>query len=536
MRRPSGARVLLATGLLLAVALGGLLSLQHAGLPRADFVFCNQAEPSSLDPALADGFAEGRLVSALFEGLTRLDGRTLEVLPGAARSWTTSPDGLRWTFELREEGRWSNGDALTADDFVHAYLRVLDPATVSGSARLLFALRGAREFHAGSPEGPRSAASVDLRAESPLRLVMDLAHPCAELPRLLAYPALAPVHRPSLEREPRTWLAPQRLVSNGPFRLAERRLNDRLRLLRNEHYWGAAEVALASVDALTASSVTTQLNLYLTGAADWIIRPPPGLSDVLLARPDARTGPQFGTTFLRFNVRRPPLDDPRLRQALLLALDRPTLATAIMGPGHLPSQSFVPPGAPGYTPARLPAPDPARARRLLAEAGHPGGQGLAPIELLLPHNEHARDLCQAVAEHWRRELGVSTRLVVQTWKVYLDSSRHGLYDAAWSSWIGDVLDEGPFLDVFRAESLSNRTGWADPGFDDLLDRAAASADPGLRAEWRRQAEQRLLDAAPIAPIHQRQNVNLVAARVTGFHDNLLDIHPLRDLGLAPAPQ
>lgn len=526
-RSRAGLAVLL-LGALCALALSG-----QAPLPRADFAFCNQAEVKSLDPALATGFPEGRVVAALFEGLTRPDPMSAEPLPALARSWQVSDDALTWTFRLRDDARWSNGEPVVAEDVRFGLLRLLTPATLSENGSLLRNVAGATAFWRGE-KLPLDASTVAITAPDRSTLVIGLSRPEPKLPRLLAHHALVPVHRPSLEAHGKAWLQPGKLVSNGAFRLEARRLKDRLRLVRNRHYWDAEHVALSSVDAYCAEGVTTQLNLFLTGEVDWMIKPPPALNHVLLTRPEALVGPQLGTTFLRFNVLRAPLDDVRVRQALLLALDRDALATEIMGAGRPPAWSFLPADMPDSTPARMPARSLPAARKLLAQAGYPGGAGLPALELLYPNNETSRDLCQAIAETWRRELGVLSRAVVQSWKVYLDSSKQGLYHVAWSSWIADWADPLGYLEVFRSDGGSNRTGYADSAYDALLEQAAFSADVRQRAELMRRAEQLLLDAAPIAPIHQRVNINLVSQRVLGFFDNTLDLHPLRDLSVSGA--
>jgi oligopeptide transport system substrate-binding protein len=311
---------------------------------------------------------------------------------------------------------------------------------------------------------------------------------------------------------------------------------DRTRLLASPTYWGRDEVALGSLDAYAAEGATTQLNLYLTGAVDWIVKPPPQLLDELAGRPDLLTGGQFGTSFLRFNTTRPPFDDPRVRRALTLALDRQTLARDVLRGGQRAASSFVPPGAPGYDPAPLPPPDPERAAALLAAAGFPGGTGFPAFELLHPHNDSARDFCEAVAEQWRATLGVRARLVTEPWKVYLDSCTRLLYDTAFGTWIGDVLEAGPFLEIFRSGSANNRTGWSSPAYDGWLARARAATDPAERAGLLRRAEMVLLQELPVAPVYQRVNINLLSPRVEGFADNPLDVHPLRDLSLrGPAP-
>jgi oligopeptide transport system substrate-binding protein len=348
-------------------------------------------------------------------------------------------------------------------------------------------------------------------------------------------PPLGIVQRACLERWGPGWIKPGHVVTGGPFRLAERRVRDRMRLVRHDGYWGRDEVALRTIDAYAAEGNTTQLNMYLTGQVDWMVKPPTSLYDVILRRPDVSTGPQAGVTFFRFNVTRPPLDDPRVRAALTLALDRAMLARDVMRGGELPAGSYVPAGLPGYAPAPLPPADPARARALLAEAGYPGGRGFPSIELLYPHNETTRDFCEAAAAQWERELGLRPRLVNQAWKVFLDSSRQLRYEVGWGAWTADYLDATSFLDIFRTGSGNNRTGWASADYDRLLDRAALAQDPAARGALLAEAEAVLLAELPVAPVYQRINLNLVAPRVRGFHDNALDVHPLRDLSVTGPP-
>lgn len=539
---PELRRFLLGIGLGVAglLALGGAL-LGGTRRPRADFAFANQQEVESLDPAEATGVPSARILTALLEGLTRRDARG-EVAPGVAERWHVSDDGLRWTFELRDDARWSDGRPVTAEHMRDALVRVLDPATASRHATLLASVVGAEDFTKGLLDDP---AQLGLRVPAPLTLEIELRAPLPTLPQVLAAPQLLPVPPELPARLGRDWTRAEHFVGNGPFVLVERRLRDRVRLERSATYWGASEVALQSVTAYAAEGLTTQLNLYLTGVVDWIIKPPPTLVDELSGRDDLLTGPQFGATFLRFNVhgapfdeaaRPTPLDDPRVRRALTLALDRASLAREVMRGGHEPIDSFVPAGMPDYTPARLAPHDPERARALLAEAGFPGGAGFPELRLLYPHNETNRDFCDAVATMWRRELGVDTRMVQQVWKVYLDSTKSGLYQVSWGAWIGDWLDPTDFVGIFRGGDGNNRTGWRDARFDELVRRAQAATDGATRNALTRDAEEILLDALPIAPVYQRVNINLVAPRVRGWHDNLLDLHPLRDISVEPSPR
>lgn len=523
------------------MVLGGLLAGaialgSRSALPRADFAFCNQDEISSLDPAIATGVPEGRVLAGLFEGLARPDPRTGDPLPGMASRWNCSEDGLTWRFEIRKDSFWTDGDRVTAHDFAWSLRRFLDPATAAPYAYLLWCVAGAEEFtQAPAAEREAAASRLGIEATSDDELVLRLARPCPFLPRLLAYYPLAPVKRSCVERWGRNWIAPEHIVSNGPFRLAERRIRDRLRLERFEGYWGRQDVKLRTIDAYAASGTTTQLNMFLTGQVDWMIKPPTSLYGAILPRPDCRVGAQAGVTFFRFNVTRPPFDDRRVRAALTLALDRDGLARDVMRGGERGCLSFVPQGLPDYEAAPLAPSDPARARELLAEAGFPAGRGFPSFEILYPNNEMTRDFCEAAAAQWRDELGVQPRLVNQAWKVYLDSQQTLNYDVSWGAWIADYLDVGTFLELFLAGGGNNRTGWKDEAYDALVGQANAASDVAARAASFRRAEERLLQQLPIAPVFQRINLNLVAPRVRGFEDNLLDIHPLRDLSVVAPP-
>lgn len=529
--RPLAALVLPLT-VLAGVAAWGGGSLRG----RADFAFCNGDEPRSLDPALATAAVEQRVVSALFEGLVRLDGRSGDPLPGMAESWDVSGDGLTWTFRVRAGSRWTDGTPVTAGDFAWSLRRVLHPDTGSAAAEPLWCVRGARHLSAARSRGEDpEAVPVGISAPDARTLVLELDYPVPVLPRILALPALAPVNRACLERWGSAWVQAGKVVTNGPFRLVERRLRDVMRLARWDGYWGRDEVALETVDVLAASGSTTQLNLYLDGQVDWVIRPPAALGDALHARPDCHRGPQAGVTFLRFNVTQPQLADPRVRRALLLAIDRDALAAAVLRAGERPARSFVPDVFPDYRPAGLPDGDAATARALLAQAGFAAGAGFPVLELLYPQGDGTRDLCAALAARWHDVLGIRVRPAPQTWRVVRDTQQALRYDIAWSSWIADWLDPLPFLGVFRSANVEdNRTGWSSPAYDGLLDEAARAA-PAERAELLARAEALLLQDLPVAPLHERTNVNLVAPHVRGFFDNALDVHPLRDLSLAPRP-
>jgi oligopeptide transport system substrate-binding protein len=543
---PARARRLLLVGLAAPPLALWAWASQRAQLPRADLTLINGAEVQSLDPAQVTGIPEGRVVRALFEGLTIKDPETLAPLPAAAERWEVSPDGLRYLFWLRPKARWSNGDPLRAADFVFAWQRLLEPRTAAEYAYQLWCVRGARAYSTerqsdGSPQQPFD--SVGIRALGERELEVWLEHPTPYFLELCASTALLPVHPPSAQaaKQARDWLSPSTLVGNGPYCLSERRLNERIRLTKSPTYWGRDQIALASIDLLAVESSLTNLNLYLQGDAQWINLLPNGLIPRLLPREDFDPTPYFATYFYRVNVTRPPLDDPRVRRALALAIDRSAITEKITKSGQRPWGSLTAYGMPGYSAPSLDAqalssPDPKagfaadlkEARGLLEAAGYgPGGQPCPPIEILYNTNETHRDVAEVIAAGWRRDLGLPVQLLNQEWKVYLASQAGLDYDVARAIWIGDYLDPLTFLEIFKQGSKNNKTGWNDARYDALLDAAARSGDPAERAARCGEAEALLLEALPILPIYSYVSQTMIDPRLGGAPANLLDELQLR---------
>lgn len=518
----------------------GTCVLSRVGFERADAAFCNGAEPSSLDPQQGTGLPETRLVRALYEGLVVSDPRTGVPIPGMAESWSTSPDGLTWTFRIRAGSRWTDGAEVTAHDFAYAWERLLDPRTGAQYADLLYVVRGARAWAEsvgddGAPTRP-FASSVAITASDARTLVVGLEHPVDHFLRLAVAAPLVPVSRRALEaararwpdRWQLEWTKPEHLVTNGPFRLVERRINDRIRLAKHEGYWDADEVALRTLDVLASEHLATNLNFYLTGEVAYLDEVPVSAIPRLRGREDYRPAAYLGSSFFRVNVTKPPLDDVRVRRALALAIDRNAIAEKITRAGETPSFSLVPKLITGWTGAELRhsgtlAEDVVEARRLLAEAGYGPDRPLPPIELHFASQATNKDVCEVVADFWRKELGVGARLRNQEWKVYLDAQRRLEYEVSRSSWIADYADPATFLEVFAPGADNSRTGWSDARYGDLLERARRARAPerfALLAE----AEQLLLDELPILPLYTFAVTSLVDPRLGGFHANALDEH------------
>ena len=523
--------------LLGGVVLAAVRVAGSAKIEPADFVWNNATEIQTLDPATVTGVPEGRALRAIFEGLTVKDPVTLAPLPGSAESWEISEDGRVYTFHIRREARWTNGDPLSAHDFVYSWQRVLHPATGANYAYQLWYIRGARDYTTQvDPDGEplNDFASVGLRALDDHTLEVTLATPTPFFIDLAGFYPLFPVNRRNIEEAQDKWpdsweiewLKPENIVTNGPYRVAYRRVNDRIRLVKNDVYWDADKVAFERIDLLAIEQGITGLNVYLTGGSHWQTNVPVNLVPDLLPRIDFNPTPYLGSYFYRVNTTRPPLDDARVRRALALCIDRTTIAEKITKSGQVPAFGLVPPGLNGYRGAVMEVgEDPELARQLLAEAGYgPGGKPIPTIEILYNTLESHRDIAESIADSWKRELGISAKLLNQEWKVYLDTQSNLGYDVARASWIGDYADPNTFLDLFVTGGENNKTGWGDPEYDRLIAAAAAELDAPRRMDLLRQAEALLMRELPVLPIYYYVTQNIYSPRIGGFAENIQDEH------------
>ncbi|MCB1226652.1 MAG: peptide ABC transporter substrate-binding protein [Verrucomicrobiales bacterium] len=497
--------------------------------PRADLVFINGAEPESIDPAVVTDQVGMRVSSALFEGLCRVreDGRPE---PAVAQRWEISADQRTYTFHLRPEARWSDGSAVTAQDFANSWQRVLDPASGADYASQLYVIEGAREFNEGETA---DFARVGVRVKDERTLEVRLVNPTPYFIDLCAFATLAPVHLPSIERWSGQWIKPGNQVGNGPYVLTSWKLDDHMRLEINPHYWDRAAVAMKTVEILPLSEPNTAINYFLTGEADLIMDKgmvPTSLTATLKQQSWFHTGPFLGTYFTRFNVTRPPFDDARVRQAFALVVDRSRITEKITQLGERPAFGLTPPGAGAdYQPPPGLNFDPERARRLLAEAGYPGGRGLPRVEYLYFPKTVEAHIAVELQAMWKEHLGVEVQLKKQEWKIYLASMKAVDYQMCRSSWVGDYNDPSTFLEMFISSSGNNRTGWKSSQYDDFIRQAAAEPDPTRRNTLFQQAESLLVaEQSVILPIYYYVGVQFYhPERLAGVQANLIDDHPFR---------
>ena len=495
---------------------------------RVDLVFVNGAEPETLDPSIITGQPEGRVVNALFEGLCAYD-ENGQAVPGVAERWEVSPDGKTYSFHLRADAKWSDGSPLTAEDFVRSWQRTLTPSTGSQYNYQLYPIKNAQAFAEGKLT---DFGQVGVHAADPHTLVVELENPTPYFIQLCAFPTLHPLPVSLIEKLGDDWVKPGNLVGNGAYALESWRINDKIRLRKNPHYWDRANVALETIDVLPISDANVAFNFYASGLADLLMDKglaPPALLEDLKKREDFHAAPFLGIYFLRYNGAKGPFTDERVRRAFSLAVDKTRIVEKITRAGELAAPGFVPPGIPGYEGTAGLGFDPAEAKRLLAEAGYPDGKGFPNASYLYSKSELNEAIAVELQSMWRETLGVNVNLARQEWKVYLNSLSLLDYDIARSSWVGDYPDPNTFLDMFLTGGGNNRTGWSSAEYDRLIAKAARELDPAKRFAILRQAEDLLVQkAVPVCPIYYYVGIQLYdPAKLGGIKANVLDEHPLR---------
>lgn len=379
---------------------------------------------------------------------------------------------------------------------------------------------------------------VGVRAIDDYTLEMRLADPTPYWLELLAYHALLPVNQECLETygSP-AWTQAEHIVTNGPYRVAFRRIRDRVRLVRNNYYWDPQRPKLEVIDALAINSQVTVYNLFATGKVDWITDAPALVLRELIktgaAKKEFNPQPYLGTYYYLLNTNRKPLDDVRVRRALTLALNREEITRTATGSGEVPAHSLVPLGIPGYTPERFGKEDVQEAQRLLAEAGYPNGRGFPKLEILYNTHLAHQTIAQLVRKQWEKNLGITVSTRNEEWGSYQTSIRKFVFDAARRAWIADYVDPNSHLDMMVTDGENNNTGWSNAEYDKLIAAARAETDEARRFTLFHQAERILMDEVPIVPIYYYVDKNQVRSSVRGFYRNPLDQHPLSELSRAP---
>jgi oligopeptide transport system substrate-binding protein len=447
-----------------------------------------RSNPATLDPTMADDSFSGGVIIQLFSGL--VEGRlAMETIPDVARSWELSEDGRRYVFHLREDVCWSDGVPVTAEDFVYAWTRVLDPTSRSPNASLLYGIKGARAFNKGQIT---DSSRVGVQAPDAFTLVVELEEPTGYFLSLLAHYATFPIPTHVVEVHGETWTERKNIVTNGAFQLEAWKQDKIMTLVRNPNYHGRFKGNLQQVELAFDMAWPTQLEMYEADALDLV-----SFGGTPLERDRARrrhsgeyySTPMLGATYVAFDVSRSPFDDPRVRQAFAMATDKVMLANEVLRGYELPAMGgFVPPGVPGHSKDIDPPYDPQQARKLLAEAGYSGGKGFPRVDALTWPGIQNRAEC--LQEQWQENLGVKISWKIMDFPQFIARVDRDPVHMVQTVWMPDYPDPDSIL---RACPVRRRTHWRNEVYEELVEKARRVLEQGERLELYAQADRILVE-------------------------------------------
>jgi oligopeptide transport system substrate-binding protein len=497
----------------------------------------NGAEPETLDIHKSSGVPEANIQRDLFEGLLT-EGADGSSQPGVAEKWDISADGKLYTFHLRADAKWSDGTPVTADDFVYAYQRALAPATASDYAFILWPIDGAESYNKGEQKDPKQ---IGVKAVDAHTLEIRLKTPTPYFLGMLMHHMAYPVPKAVVEKVGQDWTKPGNILSNGAYRLVEWKPQAQLKLEKNPYYRRAKEIAIDTVYYIPTEDKNTELKRFRAGELDITDDVPSDqMSWVKENLPTAfHNSPYIGTFYYAFNLENAAFKaNPKLRRALSLAIDRDILTEKITQAGEIPAWGWVP-AVDGYNQQTMEeksldkAARTALAQQLYAESGYGEGKPLE-LEILYNTSDNNKKLAVAIAAMWKQVLGVTTTLRNEEWKVYLSSRKQKQFQVMRASWIGDYNDAHTFLSLFKSDvGEMNPSSYNNPEYDRLLHEAENQTDPKMRREAMEQAERVLLSDMPIVPIYHYTTQHLVNPAITGWQDNVMDVHQTQYLGLKP---
>ncbi len=502
-------------------------------------LIANGEDPADVDPHTTTGTPEHHIQNSIFEGLVTQDLRTQAVKPAVSDSWTVSEDGKIYRFHIRDTAKWSNGDKLVAQDFIDSYKRALMPALANQWASYLYVIENAEAFYDGRI---KDFDQVGVKAISDQELEIRLASSTPYFLQLLDHPATFPVHIKTIKKfgavdqRSTAWTRPENFVGNGPFIIKEWVPQKVFAVKKNPLYWDAKNVKLNEIRYFPIVKESDMERAYRAGQVHVVERLPIGKIAKYKNSNDSalRTFPMYGTYFYRFNTKIKPFDDVRVRRALAYVIDRESLVKNISKGGELPAYALTPPNPAGYTPrAKIPYDIPL-AKKLLAEAGYPDGNGFPVMSLLYNTQENHQQLATALQQMWKDNLGIHIELENTEWKTFLENQRTMNYQMCRASWIGDYVDPDTFLQLMITDGGNNETGWSSAHYDQLIRDAAQTVDQQQRFEIFQKAEQMIVDEVPVIPIYTYSWNRLVSPSVVGWENHLMDFFAFKDVYLQSA--
>jgi oligopeptide transport system substrate-binding protein len=512
---------------LLAACTGGESNVA-SGNRDGIFHFGNGSEPQGLDPHVVTGVPENHILRAMFEGLAVKNPYTLEPEPGVASSWDVSDDGRVITFHFNPQAKWSNGEAITAADYVWSWKRLLTPILGAEYAYMLFPVKNAEAFNKGKIT---DFSEVGVKALDDATLQVTLNERTPYFLQLMDHYSAFAVHQATIEKHGKAtdrytqWTRVENMVSNGAFKLKNWQLNRRIELEKSDTYWDRDNVKLNGIIYYPTENVVSEERMFRVGQLHYTGSVPLGKIPVYQAMEDSPyvQAPYLGTYYYLLNTKVPPTDNINVRKALSLAVDRDKLNKTVLKGTVFSAYSITPPDTLGYYPPRLFSFDAQRARELLAQAGYPNGEGWPGLELTYNTSEDHRKIAVALQQMWKDILNIEVTLANQEWKVYLDSVTNMHFQIARRGWIGDYVDPNNFLDLFITGGGNNNTGFANPAYDEMVLREAPqAATKEERFAIFEKAETLLMEQMPIIPIFTYTSKHLIHPSVNGMPPNLMD--------------
>ncbi len=476
----------------------------------------NGSEPETLDPALAESVVANNIIRDLFEGLTANDSAG-RIVPGVAQSWKQA-DPLTWVFKLRENAKWSNGDTVTASDFVYGIRRFVDPKTASNYATTFGV------FLANGKEvalGKKPPAEIGVKALDKFTLEVKTAFPVSFLPSLMSNNNLGAIHQASLEKSGKDWTKPGNLVSNGAFVLKEWNVNSKIVIEKNPAYWDAQNVQLTRVTFLPIEDGNADVKQYEAGQNDWVYQLPPGTYETYKKKypQEIRNAPLIGLRYYSYQTQNPVFKDIRVRKALSMVIDRDILAERITADGQAPAYGLIPKGVEGadvtsYEWASWPmAKRVAEAKSLLQQAG------MKPdSKFVFSYNtsEYHKKMAIFAASEWKTKLGLNVELEAMEFKVLLKKRHDGAFQMARNGWQADYNDATSFLTLVRCESDQNNNFNCNPKAEEIIVQGTQQTDQAKRKALLTQASQMIMEDYPIIPLLQYSVPRLVKSYVGGY--------------------
>ena len=507
------------------------ISPVDSGLEKQIYHHGNGSEPQGIDPHIVTGVPEHHILISLCEGLTIPNPNPDDMngyMAGTAESWSVSEDGKEYIFNINENARWSNGDPVTANDFVWSWKRILTASLGSQYPDMLYYLVGAYEYHNGLTD---DFSEVGVKAIDQKTLKVNLKNPTPFFLGLLSHYSTWPVHKETvlkygdIDDRNGEWTRPGNFVCNGPFQLKSWELNNKIVVEKNPYYYDASIVKLNEIHYYPVSNVMTEDRMFRAGQLHLTSTLPSQKCPIYIEEnPNLRIDPYMGTYFYRINTNHEALKDVRVRKALAYSIDRELLVNKVTKCGQIPAYSFTPPGSNGYEPKTQIPFDPELAKSLLEDAGYSDENPFPKLEILFNTNEDHRKIALAIQQMWQVNLGIEIELVNQDWKVYLNREMIGDFQISRAGWIGDYEDPNTFLDLMRPNRGNNKTGWENKEYDELVEKANTINNQSERYEMLYKAEEILIDNMPIIPLYTYVRSYQLSPDVKGFNPHILDHH------------